>query len=145
MTAPAPRSVAVPASIARSTIRPLGDGWYVLVEPFIAEVDELGIAVHVPSGYRTNLASIPGWAWWWIGHPATGEFQDAAVLHDWICDLAAERGTYSIRLIGDALFLHLLQCGGVPYWKRKLMYMAVWANGYWSFRKQRTRTAEEGR
>ena len=140
-----PKPLAVPPSIARSTIRPLGQGRYVLTEPYIAQVDELGIAVHLPAGYVTNLASIPGWAWWWIGHPATGEFQDAAVVHDWICELAASRGAYSIRLIGDALFFHLLQCGGVPYWKRTLMYLAVRLNGYWSFRKQQTRTAEEGR
>lgn len=145
MTAPAPRPIAVPQSIARSTIRPLGKGWYVLVEPFIAEVDELGIAVHVPSGYRSNLASIPWWAWWLIGHPATGEFQDPAIAHDWICELAAQRNVYSIRLIGDALFFHYLYLRGVPYWKRTLMYLAVRLNGYWSFRQQRTRTAEEGR
>lgn len=119
--------------IAKSTIQPLGFGRYVLTSPFIAEIDELSIAIHIPAGYVTDLASIPSWAWWFIGHPATGEYQDASILHDWICELAKSRKEYSIRLIGDAIFFHLLKRSGVPYWKRCLMYLAVRGKGFQSF------------
>lgn len=129
--------VQIPASIARSRIVPIGSGKYLLTEPLIAQVDELGVAVHVPSHYVTDLASIPRLAWWCIGHPATGEYQDAAIIHDWICDQARLRRQYSIRLIGDALFVHLLAAQKIPYWKRAAMYLAVLLNGMWSFRRKR--------
>lgn len=135
----------MPQPIAKSTVQPLGRGSYVLTAPFSADIDGLGIAVHLPAGYVTDLASIPRWAWALVGHPATGEFQDAAIIHDWICDLAVDRQDYSIRLIGDAIFFHLLQVAGVSYWKRALMYLAVRTHGYWTFRSTPDHPASENR
>jgi hypothetical protein len=77
----------------------------------------------VPAGFLTDLASIPRLLWTPLGHPA-GRYAQAAVLHDWLLDVAAVP-----RARADRIFLEAMQVLGVPSLQRWLMYAGVRAWG----------------
>jgi hypothetical protein len=41
-----------------------------------------GVVLHVPIGFKTDMASVPK-AFWWIFAPQ-GRYQYAAIIHDWL-------------------------------------------------------------
>lgn len=121
--------------IAESVIRPLGAGRWLVEQGFtshILSIDDAIVTVEVPAGYISDLASIPRFAWSFIGHPLTGEFQDAALVHDVLCDRAAEKCDYELRVIADGVFFYLLKRRHVPYWRRKAMLWAVRLHAWWT-------------
>ena len=73
----------------------------------------------VPSGFKTDFASIPRAFWSLIGHPA-GEYVQAAVLHDHLY-----RSKSVSRKHADDIFLEAMVVLGVSPIKRRLMYYAV--------------------
>src|SRR6185437_8718655 len=80
-----------------------------------------GLAVTVPAGFTTDLASIP---WWlrWLYNPADPRYAKAVVLHDWLLvDPAIS------RLEAAAVFYEALCASGVSNWRAVPMALGVWA------------------
>jgi hypothetical protein len=124
----------------RIEITPASDGKMAVAEEFVCPITLIpGIyhAVTIPEGYIFDGASIPRLVWSFIGHPFDPKFIEAAVVHDWYCDRAAELRDYQLRVIGDVVFFALLRRAGVSWRKRSSMYLAVRSYGLWSFRKVR--------
>jgi hypothetical protein len=59
-------------------LRYVGLGWYELTRPAIYVDGDTVITI--PTGTRTDLASVPRIFWWFI--PPTGAYEHAAVVHD---------------------------------------------------------------
>ncbi len=95
--------------------------------------NEFGWRVDVPRGFVTDGASIPRLLWPLIGHPLSGEFLQAAIVHDLLCHHAFLLKSYEHRVMADAFFFWLLAQLHVPYWKQALMYVAVRLWGRWTY------------
>ncbi len=80
----------------------------------------------VPAGFVCDGASVPRWAWTAIGHPLSGRFLRAAVLHDWGYRHPAEGDT---RATVDRRFFQGLRADGVGRVRAALMYAAVRVGG----------------
>lgn len=80
----------------------------------------------VPSGFITDLASIPAWAQSIIQKDDL--HKKAAVFHDWLYCLHPCR-----RKTADEIFLKLMKFLKVPFLKRQTMYWAVrvWGGFVW--------------
>lgn len=83
----------------------------------------------VPPGYRSNGASIPKWLQPVVGAPWKSDYAEAALHHDYFCDVSDTIDDYNLRVQGDATFWNILRMNAVPYWKSMLMYYAVRWNG----------------
>ena len=79
-----------------------------------------GEVIIVPTGFTTDGASIPCWAWWLIGTPWNGKYSKGAVIHDFLCMSALVT-----RERADMVFLECMKELGVSEWRRSLMYFAV--------------------
>ncbi len=77
-----------------------------------------GVAVTVPAGFITDLASVPRPLWSLF--PPHGEYAKAAILHDYLYQF--QIGT---RASADKAFLSAMESLGVPAWKRWSLYAAV--------------------
>src|SRR5690242_7880367 len=75
----------------------------------------------VPQGQRTDFASVPRPFVWFI--PTYGRYTKAAILHDHLCDLAAQ-GTFH-RRDADGVFRQAMRVLGVPFLRRWIMWAAV--------------------
>lgn len=94
---------------------------YVIAKPYRYDSELLGEIVTVPYGYRSDFASIP-----WLFRrilPKNGPYTPAAVVHDWLCDLAGSTGIDSATT--HDVFHEAMEVLGVPAWKRWTMYRAV--------------------
>jgi len=102
-------------------VTPLPDGkTWELVEPFEYYLDEPdGEKITVPTGFCTDFASIPRFAWSIIGGP-WGKYGKAAVIHDW-----GYHKTLYTRKIMDRIFLEAMEVLGVGRIKRRTMWLAV--------------------
>jgi len=78
--------------------------------------------IRVPKGFKTDLASVPFGFRWLI--PMSGEYNQAAVLHDWMCV-----NFYDTHKRRCEIFAEAMTVLGVPDWKRKLMTTAVRIGG----------------
>lgn len=76
------------------------------------------LRVIVPTGFRTDFASIPR-VFWRLYNPS-GAWRAAAVVHDYLYSREAE----CPRFLADAIFRHLMehQC---RWWQRLPIYYAV--------------------
>ncbi len=63
----------------------------------------------VPKGFHTDLASIPSWLTWLIP-PSGSLWDDAAILHDWLCHLARQ-GEVTFAEADDIFYDALRDCG----------------------------------
>jgi len=96
---------------------------------FVVRVGD-GTTLTATAGTATDGASIPRFFWRIIGPPMTGRYRQAAVIHDagytadlqWRVDGASR--TYDRKAV-DVLFERLMKALGVPWWRRRLMYLAV--------------------
>lgn len=77
--------------------------------------------IEVPAQYRTDFASVPRIFWRIL--PPHGPYVPAAVVHDWLCDLAGRSGIDSPTT--HKVFLEAMEVLQVPAWKRAIMYRAV--------------------
>lgn len=96
--------------------------YYKLLDNHVESIDNISVLVR--SGFLTDGASIPKIFWSIIGSPFTGEYTEAAVVHDAL--YASESLT---RIECDKMFYELMKKHGVSYWKRTLMYIAVRIGG----------------
>jgi len=76
-----------------------------------------GMEVTVPKGYLTDGASIPRFAWYFVGSPFEPRHMLGAIIHDWL---------YSQRIadqkVADAVFLQILKEQG----KRPVPALVMW-------------------
>jgi hypothetical protein len=102
----------------------------------------------IPKGYRTDKASAPQFAWS-LGFRPDGAPEAGAGFHDFLYEYRGEPppGSYQILVDGewrnipnvwtrkemDRLFGRLMRESGVGPVKRKLMYLAVRAFGWYSY------------
>jgi hypothetical protein len=95
----------------------------VLIDSFgyLDEIEKLRITV--PRQFRTDFASIPGWARAIVS--PFGRHAKAAVLHDWLYAI----GEPGLKDIADRVFDHAMKELEVEDWARKLMYRAVRIGG----------------
>ena len=100
---------------------------WVLTEDCIYESDHLSLAgdqikVTVPTGFVTDLASIP--RVFRLLMPKNGRHRAAAIVHDYLCRLKMDFS----RVKADKIFLEAMKLQGVPKLRRWLMYRAVRLN-----------------
>lgn len=95
-------------------------GWE-LISPLVYRSKLLGQKVVVPSGYKTDFASVP--RLFWRIFPPTGEYGRASVVHDLLCDLEGSTGIDSKTT--HKVFKEAMQALNVPGWKVTAMYNAV--------------------
>ncbi len=82
----------------------------------------VGIVI-VPIGFKTDFASVP-----WLFRrviPAVGKYNEATVIHDYLCYLANKAGSREMRKQADKVFLEAMESLGVGFLKRKIMYFGV--------------------
>jgi hypothetical protein len=78
----------------------------------------------VPKGTVVNGASIPKAFWSVVGGPWSGEYRNATVLHDYMCETRNESSDFTHRLFYEAL-----RANGVSLALAKIMYYAVREGG----------------
>ena len=91
-----------------------------LLEPLTFDLQLAGIfhQIVVPADFVTDFASVP----WFFRRliPADGEWDEATVLHDWLCVYPG-----CPRVIADLMLLLGMVALRVPRWRRFLIYHAV--------------------
>jgi hypothetical protein len=113
----------------------LGRGRYQTVGPTVYHGDRESLIV--PSGFDTDLASVPRAFWALV--PPSGAYEQAAVLHDYLCtELARQRRAEALELQvsaapdapvnardTDGLFRRVMREAGVPFATRWVMWAGV--------------------
>jgi hypothetical protein len=93
-----------------------------LMEPY-GFIDPYGKEWNVPTGYKTDGASVPS-ALWALYPPFTGNYRSAAVIHDYYCD-NKERGWQDTHKV----FYFAMRAAHVDETTAKVMYSAVYLFG----------------
>lgn len=116
-------------AIREAGVSPSGAVLYELAEPLRIHIDvgAGSLRLNIPTGFTTDLASVPRWLW--VIFPPSGQYQRAAILHDWFYQCRTDLS----RFAADAMFREIMAHLGVPTWKRLAMYLAVRSFGwqYW--------------
>ena len=105
----------------------LGTGQWKLLRPYSA-VWRWG-RIDVPTGFQTDLASIPRLARSII--PQIGNQNGPSVVHDW-----CYRHHWKTRALSDGLFLVGMRVAGVNWLRRNIIYAAVRAGGWVGWNKE---------
>jgi len=74
--------------------------------------------ISVPSGFVTDLASIPRVFWWLM--PPHGEYAKAAIVHDYLYDNAIGSKKYADDILFEAMGVL-----GVAKWRKQVIYWSV--------------------
>lgn len=95
---------------------------YVLYRPLTYESDILGRSIEIPSGFATDLASIPlpGYLL-----PKSGKYDAAAVVHDYLYQFNG----CTRKEADDVLFEAMTVCG-VGAVKKRIIYWGVRLGGW---------------
>lgn len=98
------------------------DGQWILTRELIYQSDVAGCTIIVPSGFRTDLASVPRLP---IVFLLTGDTsREAACVHDWLYT------SHQVsRAMADAVLREASAATSVPAWRRWLMWAGVRAFG----------------
>jgi Protein of unknown function (DUF1353) len=100
-----------------------------LLEPF-AYIDPRGITWDAPKGWVIDGASIPQFAWSFVGGPYDHKYRDASVIHDVACDRKSRRW----EDVHEA-FYNAMRASGVESARARIMYAAVYHFGpRWPFK-----------
>jgi hypothetical protein len=121
-------------STFRSPLRFEDDGGlpFTLIWPLVYDSDALGYPVTVPSGFRTDLASIPRPLWNIL--PPIGRYDRAAVVHD----LLYQRRTAGVdRGLADVVLREAMEVCGVGAWTRRAIYWGVRLGGWRTWNRYR--------
>ena len=101
-----------------------GDAREMLLLTAVVFVDENRVPWIAPAGSLIDGASIPRFFWRVIGSPFIGRFRRASVIHDVYCK------TKSVpHEVVHKMFYEAMLCDGVPKFKAKAMYYAVFFGG----------------
>lgn len=119
-------------------LTPLPDGrsWK-LLSPFryCADLGSGGDIITVPTGFITDLASVPQFLW--NIFPPFGRYDQAAVIHDYIYVLGGiipGASRIYTKADADGIFKDAMQLCGVGLIKRNIMYFAVSKFGKGNFK-----------
>jgi hypothetical protein len=102
----------------------LDDGRKMRLLDDFAYVDPFGSRWDAPKGSIVDGASIPKFAWSFIGGPFEGSYRNASVIHD----VACEQRSRDWRTVHEAFYTGML-ASGVQVLKAKIMYAAVYFLG----------------
>ena len=109
----------------------VGAGQWELTAPFEYHSD-IGSIIEIPIGFVTDGASIPKIFRPVIGSPWGGLYVKATLPHDWLY----YKKTFTRRKT-DAIFLEAMKVLGVPFWKRRIMWLAVRLGAWISWDKRK--------
>lgn len=109
-----------------------------LIEDWKFQHDRFNHVLVVPEGYKSDLASIPSWIFWW----QFGAWNIAAIAHDYIYEHGyilsdwgkeGNKGLYFDKEEADLFFYEICLFLGVKPITAKLMYWAVklFGRGAW--------------
>lgn len=100
---------------------------YTLVSPLIFDSDVLKQTLIVPSGFQTDLASIPRGLWNIL--PKSGRYDRAAVVHDFLYQTGG-----CTRAEADGVLKEAMQTLKVSGWQIAMIYLGVriGGGGIWS-------------
>jgi hypothetical protein len=82
-----------------------------------------GDLIDVPIGFKTDFASVPWFFRWAI--PKTGRYNEATVIHDYLCYISKKEHDKKARKYADKMFRECMQVLGCNVLRRKLMYRGV--------------------
>lgn len=92
--------------------------------------------VTIPTGFETDGLSIPAFAWPIVG-PASGPAFRAGLLHDFLYSKQSDAKWRHIdRKTADLLFREAMYNLGIGWMRRELIYRAVRAFGWRSYKKR---------
>ena len=116
-----------PAFLSTLQVAKLPGGQWRLLAPLRYQSTVLGAHLEVPTGFLTDLASVPRLplAFLLAGDSA----HEAAVIHDHLYQV--RRCT---RAQADAVLAEAMAVTGEPAWRRWLMWSAVRTGGWWAWR-----------
>jgi Protein of unknown function (DUF1353) len=106
----------MPFKEANVALKEIDANFWRLLEPVVYE-GKLDTFT-VPSGFKTDLASVPRAFTWLI--PRYGAYTRAAVLHDFLCETKPIN-----RSDADGMFRRVMRELGVPFVRRWMMWAAV--------------------
>jgi hypothetical protein len=109
-----------PHYVGDLVLSPNPDGLHMKLLRDYSFVDSKGQNWPVPSGMTTDGASIPQVFWSLVGGPYEGKYRNAAIIHDWYCDVRT-RPWHDV----DRMFYEAMLTSGVDDTKAKIMYLAV--------------------
>ena len=87
-------------------------------------IDPKNIEWEAPAGWIIDGASIPQFAWSFVGGPFSGKYREASIIHDVACD-KKNKPWESVH----ETFYYAMRASGVVKWKAKAMYFAVYHFG----------------
>jgi hypothetical protein len=99
------------------------DGRKVTLQEPYGFIDPQGMQWDVPTGYQTDGASVPA-ALWALYPPFTGNYRQAAVIHDFYCD-SKKRSWQDTHKV----FYYAMRAANVDEKTAKIMYGAVYLFG----------------
>lgn len=107
----------------------LNKDYWLVTEPFVYHLDSMDshLYVTVPTGFLTDGASVPRALWSLV--PPWGNYGQAAVLHDYLCEFGTISNGYAripvSRKRSDGIFLQALDVLGVGRFKRTTLSTGV--------------------
>ena len=124
---------------ATTSITPVGGKDWEVLDPIVWEIGEKGSGreLHIPIGFRCDLASIPR-PFWWLLQPAGQPQVLAAICHDYLYRRPKRRplGLRTKRSV-DREFREMMKALGTPAPRRWVMWAAVrcapWAGNDWGW------------
>jgi hypothetical protein len=99
-----------------------------LMQPLVFDSAVLRRTVTVPTGFMTDLASIPRGLWNIL--PPVGVYDAAAVIHDLLYQCGAVDGCAIERGDADRVLREAMEATGVNRWQRWTIYAGVRAGGW---------------
>ena len=106
---------------------------YILYRPLTYDSDILGRSITIPSGFATDLASIPTGLWNIL--PKTGKYDAAAVVHDYLYQFNT-----CTRAEADAVLLEAMTVCAVGATKKRIIYWGVRLGGWRAWSRYRAGT-----
>ncbi len=84
-----------------------------------------GELIVAPEAMLTDFASIPRWVWW-LWPPYDPTYGKAAVIHDWLYQMAGQiPGRTYLRREANLIFMEAMESLGAGYFRRSTLFNAV--------------------
>ena len=84
-----------------------------------------GELIVAPEAMLTDFASIPRWLWW-LWPPYDPTYGKAAVIHDWLYQMAGQiPGRTYLRREANLIFMESMESLGAGYFRRHTLFNAV--------------------
>lgn len=108
--------------------------YYELRSPLTFVSERFGLSITAPTGFRTDIASVPRAFRSFIDNDDPGVFQPA-IIHDYICKNEGDlpEGLFD-RKFADEVMLEGMEICGLPTTQRRAVYLAIRTGGRWSTR-----------